>query len=269
MISKIIYPSKRMRPFIQYFWVVDLDKNNIYRSLSQKIIPNGMSELIFHFGDRLKFEKNNLTDIMPKMILHGQTTNAYNISQTGNTNFIAAVFKPHSINLFFDIKSFEITNSYIDLSLLLNNEANLFFEQLSCINSNQTRIEFIESFLLKRLNQKQLFDFKRISQSIFNINKSFGQTTVSDLSKMSFLSEKQFYRKFLEYTGLTPKQFIKIVRIQYAVKLINTGCNNNLTELSLICGYYDQSHFIKDFKSIVGCTPKECGRTVTLFSDYF
>ncbi|MBN1118667.1 MAG: AraC family transcriptional regulator, partial [Bacteroidales bacterium] len=70
-------------------------------------------------------------------------------------------------------------------------------------------------------------------------------------------SPKTLERKFAKYLGKTTKQLIKLIRFQEV--LHDFGCTNelNLTEHAYNNGYFDQSHFIHDFKSYTGYTPKE------------
>jgi len=71
-----------------------------------------------------------------------------------------------------------------------------------------------------------------------------------------FLSERQFERQFRKFSGFSPKLFSRIVRFQSA--LTQYGNNEkSLTEIALETGYYDQSHFIHDFKEFSGYHPKQ------------
>jgi AraC-like DNA-binding protein len=59
---------------------------------------------------------------------------------------------------------------------------------------------------------------------------------------------------FLQYTGLPPKLFCKINRFQHSLNLVNAN-GQNLTNIAYESGYFDQSHFIREFKSFTGITP--------------
>jgi len=64
-------------------------------------------------------------------------------------------------------------------------------------------------------------------------------------------------RLFDAEVGLTPKQFAKVVRVQQAVRLRREDARATWARAALDAGYYDQSHFHKDFRSVVGCAPTE------------
>lgn len=99
---------------------------------------------------------------------------------------------------------------------------------------------------------------------------NFGNVRISELAAANCLSEKQFQRIFLEDVGLLPKQFMRIVRLQYAFYQVQHGQASTLTDLAFCCGYYDQAHFINDCKMLTGYSPKHCFEDKNqVFSDYF
>jgi AraC-like DNA-binding protein len=114
----------------------------------------------------------------------------------------------------------------------------------------------IEIFLLKRLNHSETIDHlvRSVVETILTGN---GQLTIDELSKQTPINRRQLERKFHQSIGLSPKQLSKIIRLQAAIKMLLNHEFTNLTNLAHENDYYDQSHFIKDFKELVGVTPKE------------
>ena len=70
------------------------------------------------------------------------------------------------------------------------------------------------------------------------------------------LARRQFERRFKECTGFSPALFMRILRFQRTYRLLERGRSHNLTEVALEAGYFDQSHFIRDFKRFGGMEPK-------------
>jgi AraC-like DNA-binding protein len=83
------------------------------------------------------------------------------------------------------------------------------------------------------------------------------------------LCRKQFERIFSEHIGISPKQYLKIIRFQFAIFQKQQNANMNLLDVSFKSGYYDQSHFINDFKSLSGLTPKQYFSKNEACSDFF
>lgn len=87
--------------------------------------------------------------------------------------------------------------------------------------------------------------------------RTSGRASIESLAEETGYTPRYLTRSFREETGLSPKQLAKIIRFQTAVSALNAPMGRNLTEIALDLGYYDQSHFVKDFKAFTGLTPKK------------
>lgn len=150
----------------------------------------------------------------------------------------------------------EIENDNIALENILRNEALEIEDKLQTARSNNQRIKLIEDFLLNQLIQNYK-NHEQISKTFETIDTTKGQISIRTLAEVSCLSIKHFERKFSEFVGLRPKQYLRIVRFQDALQKKKSNCYRSYTSLAFDCGYYDQSHFIHDFKAITDVPPKE------------
>lgn len=91
----------------------------------------------------------------------------------------------------------------------------------------------------------------------------------AQLADVACLSNKQFGRVFAEYVGATPKEFLRIVRIQRALYTLQCQPGISFAQLAYECGFFDQSHMIKEFKLFSGYTPAEYLAVCAPYSDYF
>lgn len=267
MIVKTFEPSINLKPFIQFYWIFELDSRSVVEP--HRIVPTGCVELMFQYGDGLLKMKNNKISAQPKSIITGQLTNFYDVIQTGKTAFLSILFKPHAAKMFFNLPINELANQNIDISLIFKSENKHIPERLALVKSHEEKIIIIEDFLVGHLSEAQLYNFNRISKSIDLINTNFGDVRVSQLSDIACLSEKQFCRIFNYYVGLQPKNFIKIVRLQASFYYMQKFKPKSTIELAYLCGYYDQAHFIKDFKNLTGYTPHTYFKNEGIVSDYF
>lgn len=87
--------------------------------------------------------------------------------------------------------------------------------------------------------------------------RTAGRVSIESLAEETGYTPRYLDRSFREETGLSPKQLAKIVRFQTAVSALNAPNGRNLTEIAMDLGYYDQSHFVHDFKAFTGLTPKK------------
>ena len=95
------------------------------------------------------------------------------------------------------------------------------------------------------------------------------EDAVKALADISCLSEKQFNRIFSEYIGIAPKDFLRIIRLQRTLSVLQHNPGISFAQLSYECGFTDQSHMIKEFKLFSGYTPKEYLNRYAPISDYF
>ena len=142
--------------------------------------------------------------------------------------------------------------------------------QLTNAQSFEKRVEIIERFFCLMLEDEfNRFNFKRINHTINIISKTRGKTTIENLASETCLSRKQFERKFSELIGITPKQYLKTIRLQYSLYLKSRNDKLNITDIAYEVGYYDQAHFINEFKLQTGFTPKQYFDNNAAYSDFF
>ena len=269
MFYKIIQPSKVLQAFVKHYWILD-EKKVSEKPCKQRIFPSGFTELIFYYGDRyLNIDKNNKSVVQPFLHFTGQRNDYYDVSPTGKVGLIAITFKPDAAKMFFKIPVSEIENSSIALADFLGNRIKNLEYELQILTDNHQRIQLIDKFLITQLEDSLIHDYKRINFSLNKINQSKGVVSVESLADSACLSTKQFNRKFREFIGTNPKQFIRVVRFQNAIYNKQNNSTKNLTELAYKCGYYDQAHFTNEFKSFTGYSPKDFFKICEPFSDYF
>ena len=92
--------------------------------------------------------------------------------------------------------------------------------------------------------------------SLNRIMMSGGLVTLGELAEKTGYSERYINKIFKMEIGLSPKQFAKIIRFQKTVAALNYSQNISLTEIATDMGYFDQAHFVHDFKAYTGLTPK-------------
>ena len=252
---KTYKPNIELTKFVIQYWTLDGEKENI--PLKNTIVPDGTMKLIFHYGDTYKHHsQNGEITILPKCFLIGQLTKPYVIEPTGVTGSFVVQFKPNGFLPFTSIPIKEIENTAVPLDTLFGENGKILGEQILNANSTSKRIQIIETFLLKELADKRTIDniVKSTIETILNAN---GQFSVNEFSKSNNINRRQLARKFSSDIGLSPKQLAKTIRIQKTLKVLLNEEIMSLTDLAYVSEYYDQAHFIKEFKEFTGLTPKQ------------
>ncbi len=235
----------------------------------QRIVPNGLCDLIFYLKDRPESTRKN-NSIVDSSLVSGQNNNYYDLKVTGDLSLFSILFQPHGLSVFFDIPLIELLNQNVPLRYLLKDSVDKLEEKLFEAGGFEERIKIVESFLLQRIQKsKKKYNFNRIENCIHLINQAKGKITINELASNACYSRKQFERVFSGFTGISPKRFLKIVRFQNTIYEKAVKPATNITELTYLCGYYDQSHMTNDFSKLSGMTPKQYFADCEPFSDYF
>ncbi len=258
--------SESLDDFIECFWTL---KGSDSIGKEQVIVPDGKMEMIFHFGDHYK---QHLPDgrslIQPKCFVIGQLTEPLKIEPTGKTDILSARFHPHGFTPFTTLPLKEFENSAISLDKVFGKSGMELEKQILKISNTETCIGIIESFLLDKLKSRCNTE-DLINSTIELILEVKGKYSVEELSKITQVNRRQIERKFRNEVGLSPKYLSRIIRLQSTLKELLTNNHDSLTSLAYDEGYYDQAHFIKDFKAFTGQTPKQFYGDSLLISSLF
>lgn len=125
--------------------------------------------------------------------------------------------------------------------------------QLTAAISDFDRLHVIENFLIQRLNSSA--NQRQIILAVEIIKKHAGNLKITMLAQQLKISQSKLERRFRKIVGASPKKFASIVRFR---NVLNIASNeSSMTQLGLEAGFFDQAHFIKDFKSFTGVTPEK------------
>jgi AraC-like DNA-binding protein len=261
-------PSSKLTPFIKRYWAIEntLDKDE---TCVQRIIPTGLTELMLYFTPRPKVLTGNRY-LSENVALYGQQNDYYDIALTGELSVFSIVFQPQGFMRFFKFPLHEICNQNVPLKYISGQTARDLEEKMSEAVSFQQRVNIAEGYLLDLLKSHFAdYDYRRINRVVALIKQSYGKTNLNQMASEACLSRKQLERIFAEHIGISPKQYLKIIRFQFAIFQKQQNNNLNLTELSYNSGYFDQSHFISNFKTLCGMSPKQYFVEEDVCSDFF
>lgn len=255
MTYKTYPPSSSLTPFVKCFWT--LSSPATATPEIQRIVPDGCMEMIFHSGDLYEqiFEDGKIL-VQPRSFVFGQITSPLEIRPTGKTKILAARFHPDGFVPFISGSLQEMENKAVPLDQLFGEEGNLLEKEIMQHSSVSEKIKQLEHFLLNKLKGREWIE-RMIKSSVDIILKLKGQVSVEVLADQLNIHRRQLERKFSATIGMSPKQLAKIIRLQSSLKLLEKNQFTNLTNLAYDSGYFDQAHFIKDFREFTGMSPKQ------------
>ena len=251
---QVYTPSPELQPFIKCFWSLDDEKQD--EPVKQKVLPDGCMEMIFHYGDHYQqYFEDGSSIIQPKSFVFGQITKYIEIAPTGISGIISARFLPDGISPFLNKPLTALENKAVPIADLFGEDGNKLEENVINAKDNNERIKLIETFLLSELTEQRTID--AITKSCVDlIFQSQGQIGSAELADKMNINRRNIERKFISAIGISPKQLARVARLQATLKMLEQNKSATLTEIAYENGYYDQAHFIKDFREFTGISPK-------------
>lgn len=249
-------PSSFLKNYIKHYCFMESD---VYDDdVTERVIPTESVQLMFHYKNPFIVHHQNRTTIkQPRSIISGLSNSYSDVSSFGEAGVVFVTFYPNGACHFFDFPLSHIENKSLDLSEIYNIEIMQVEENLILKKTIREKTLVIEDFLTKRFSPIPSYDNIIIQKGIEIIKLNKGQTTAKNLSGILSITPKSLERKFSQYLGKTTKQIIKLIRFQEVISDLSAGNYLNLTEYAYRNGYFDQAHFIKDFKAYSGLTPKK------------
>lgn len=192
----------------------------------------------------------------PNSFLYGQISAFKDLYMSEHTSIIIVVFQPHGLNHLTGISGDAISDAIIPSEDIFGRQAIILQDILSSFSDSMPALNILNAFFLELSANKTVPHHSIIPVSLSQIIKSKGNTSITQLVKLTGYTERHIERTFNQCIGLTPKKFGNIVRLHYFLSLIKEKARRSqFTDLCYEAGYSDQSHLIREFKKYTGITP--------------
>ena len=248
-----IQPDKSISLFVKNIWVFESADTSIKTNLP--FFADGYPGLMFQQTDN-GLTVNPHKKLMPVLFLYGQTINPIELEITGAYQIIIFQLYPFVLKSFFNVTPQTINDNCYDLNQVKEFDILTLSHQLLSDNHIDRKVKSITALLFQFFQaKKQNLDFK-IKAVIENIITTKGQKNINIIAEELKISNRTLERRFLSETGLSPKQFAKIIQFQSSLEQLTVKDFTRLTDIVYENGFSDQSHFIKVFKAYTGKTPK-------------
>lgn len=249
-------PHPDLEALVKCYWTLEVPEET--EAPRQRIIPDGCVEMAFILGDNIKRYTSETDFILqPRAMVLGQITDPFFIEPTGFVNTFAIRFYPYGFVNFVTTPLSDLSNKETPIAALFGEEVSEKLEQkIVQAKDTEERIAIVENFLLGTLNHTTTID-KIVKTTIDALVATSGNSAINSLLKNDLSKRRQLERKFSKQIGISPKQLGKVIRLQAALKMLLNQKTEKLTHIAYESEYYDQAHFIRDFKEFTGTTPTE------------
>lgn len=245
---QVLSPDGELKDIISHFWVGTWNPECQSPNSSYYIIANSLTEITFAFESDAPRSKLLFSFVQG----HTNTPNQFPVN--GFYHLIGVSIYSYAIPNLFNISASELNDQFISLNTFLGSEGAILTEKVALATSTKERISVITRFF-KSLIEKHWYKDKLITNAIQEIKKCNGNTKISKLASDFCISQKQFERRFKEFSGFNPKMYSRIIRFESIIRKSNS--QSVLEEAAYTNGYYDQAHFIHDFKAFTGFNPSD------------
>lgn len=189
-----------------------------------------------------------------RLIVAGTADHFSIVPMSGMVDYFGIRFLPGSFHRFFRHPLKDVANRMEFFEDVFTGGLGDIEPMLQETGSFAARIKMAERFLLHRLDSQRLFPDERFAVILHQMYRNQGRIRLED-GPGHGISPRQLRRWFDRYVGVNPKSFLRIVRFQSLLDALLRSPKNTWTDLSLEYGFYDQSHFIREFKQFTGLTP--------------
>ncbi len=245
---KHFIPCDILKPYVQSLMVSEADQAQSYT-----VLPGTSLVMGFQYKGNLAWQQDQTAVSLATAGITG-ILNTFRVFQnTVNTGTVLVIFKEAAAAHFFREPLHELYNESLSLDNLVEREQlGALEEQLSNAGSDEERIGLVEQFLLSRLQPRKT-DLL-VTAAIQQIHYSQGHIRMTDLAEKLYTSKSPLEKRFRQVVGTSPKKFATIVRMKTALFTMQSPLiEQNDHQL----GFYDQAHFIHDFKKFTGATPEQ------------
>ena len=249
-------PAHPVGEFVERFWICS-DKPLHSR---ERILPSGTVEVVINLSDdEVRIYDPDHPDQyerFPGPVVSGTYTSAFVIDPSQHASMMGVHFKPGGAFRFLGAVVSELADTHIALEELWGPSAVELRERLCAASTPEERFSLMEEELTARLCPTwEQHAAVPIALDIFG-KSGFGKSVQSVAQRVG-LSQRRFIQVFTAQVALTPKLFCRVLRFQQARTLAGWTAKPDWANVALNCGYFDQSHLIRDFCQFSGMRPTD------------
>ncbi len=247
-----IHPA--LRSLIRHIVIIEADFGNIPVSIAGNYMPSPDQAMFINLYTRLKSKKsgeNNFNSVTSCTLIGAQVTPFKLLVQESHKT-VSIIFQPGGLNRFLNIPMTEIFDNGYPAREVVGREIEELLDKSHDTISLHELDSIVQSYFLRKLSQvKEPLPIDGALQYLLtNYN-----TNMDRIAGMACMSIRNFERKCKERLGMPAKMYARIARFHKAYKILESKPIISWPDLTYEVGYYDQTHFIKDFKEFAKVTP--------------
>lgn len=255
-------PNPLLAPYINRYWSWQ-DECHL-----PDILPGSGAELFFYYqqpANKITVDSHIVTQA--SSVLIAPRTTRFQFQQHSPLSFISVRFKIGALRHFCPMPTIELTDKLYSVQDLWGNKGEQVLQQVCAAPSHASRIDIIEQFLMSQLAINFKHEHPWLDYAFHQIY--YRQSTLDAVIDETHIGVRHFQRVVKQNSGVSPKYLQRIIKIQAVIRYLLLHKKTQYLDCILAHGYYDQSHFIKDFKHFTEQTPTDYFQDANFMSHFY
>lgn len=246
-------PCDALKPYVKQLAISENAEESLYKVLPDTGLVMGFQfkGSLFHIldGKRTQLSRSGITGLMDKFRL---------FQNSAGIGTVLVYLQDGAASNFLRVPIHELFQNSVSLdNFLLQSEVSLLEERLYEVRTDLEKIDIVEQFLISQIKPARTDAL--VAHALNLIYQHKGDIRIGALSDQLNISQSPLEKRFRKVVGTSPKKFASIVRFRDIIK--NVGHASSHTAQGYDAGFYDQAHFIKEFRKFAGDTPIAYFRT--------
>ena len=247
-------PAAPLRPFIEHYWAVT-PGDGAQVDLCVEVFVDARADLVFNFGAPYTREVlGGATRQIRRSNLDAQRLRPIRITQRGDVRICGVRFRLGGLAPFARGPLAAFTDATPAPSTVLGHGARALEASLRGARDLDAQARLLDAFFTKaRVDDDAR---RRFQVALAALTTSAGRVTVAGMAETAEVSPRQLDRLFARHLGISPKVVARVLRFQSALRALMRDPGCSLAEVAAAWGYFDQAHFVRDFKRFSGGVPR-------------
>ena len=254
MIFRKYLPDPRLTKQVACYWTLEISGDPGHHQRLH-VLAEGLEFCLLFEATTESRDLNAHSDADMRCMVYGPMTQARRIKSEQPTTVLGICFRPGGAYPFFSNPMSELRDFCVDIDDLWGTRGSDIMKRMQYDDTTMPdRIRRLETYLTGQLHKIERED-ACVSDAVTVIDARCGRINIEDLADRVGLSNRQLERSFKERVGMSPKQLCRSLRFKSVFNQLKASPAVSWGETAAACGYYDQSHMIRDFKHYTGQSP--------------
>ena len=255
-----------LNALVECVWFLRVPRG-LAQAAPERVVPDGCPELVVQLADPCRAGRPGTERaLQPAAVLVGPLASSLLLEPTGEVATMGVRFRPGGLAAFLPVPVDELADRQIGAAELFGADAASLEDRMRAAGSDRERVAAVSRFLLARLGRGAR-PAPGVDDAIARLLRRRGPVPVEGLARRLGVSRRHLERSFRRRTGMTPMQLGRVIRFQNVFRAVSAGAD--WVGAALDCGYYDQSHLIRDFRELAGEAPRAFLREEGAFGGVF